>query len=144
MAQKEKRKSVLDLGTANPKQALFYNSRALYTAYGGAKGGGRRTPCASRLSAGRFAAGIRILIVRRTYPELQQNHIEPVLGSCRRGGGLQRDKPRFDIYKRLGHPVRALLAGPASGSTRGRSTTGFSSTRPRSLPSRSFACWAGA
>ncbi len=24
-------------------------------------------------------AGIRILIIRRTYPELQQNHIEPIL-----------------------------------------------------------------
>ncbi len=32
---------VLDLGESNPKQELFYQSRALYTAYGGAKGGGK-------------------------------------------------------------------------------------------------------
>ena len=29
-----------DPGTANPKQREFFRSRALYTAYGGAKGGG--------------------------------------------------------------------------------------------------------
>ena len=28
-------------GEANPKQMLFYQSRTLYTAYGGAKGGGK-------------------------------------------------------------------------------------------------------
>ena len=30
---------VWDPGTANPKQRQFFASRALYTAYGGAKGG---------------------------------------------------------------------------------------------------------
>ena len=33
----------LDLGTANPKQRLFYESRTLYTAYGGARGTMART-----------------------------------------------------------------------------------------------------
>jgi phage terminase large subunit len=70
----------IDLGAANPKQALFYRSRALYTAYGGAKGGGKTH--AVRVKAAGGAArypGIRILIVRRTYAELQQNHIEPLV-----------------------------------------------------------------
>ena len=32
---------VWDPGEANPKQKLFFASRSLYTAYGGAKGGGK-------------------------------------------------------------------------------------------------------
>jgi phage terminase large subunit len=71
---------VLDLGIANAKQLLFYRSRALYTAYGGAKGGGKTHAVRVKAVAGAARyPGIRILILRRTYPELQQNHIEPML-----------------------------------------------------------------
>ncbi len=70
----------LDLGEANPKQELFYQSRALYTAYGGAKGGGKTHAVRTKAVGGAVRwPGIRILILRRTYPELQQNHIEPIL-----------------------------------------------------------------
>jgi phage terminase large subunit len=80
MALKEKGMLVLDLGTANPKQAQFYESRTLYTAYGGAKGGGKTHAVRIKAVGGALRwPGIRILIVRRTYPELQQNHIEPAL-----------------------------------------------------------------
>ena len=60
---------IVDLGEANPKQAAFYRSTARYTAYGGARGGGKSH--AVRVLAVREAflyPGIRILIVRRTYP----------------------------------------------------------------------------
>lgn len=71
---------VLDLGEANPKQELFYQSRTLYTAYGGAKGGGKTHAIRTKAVGGAIQwPGIRILIVRRSYPELQQNHIEPIL-----------------------------------------------------------------
>ena len=70
----------LDLGQSNPKQELFYQSRTLYTAYGGAKGGGKTHAVRTKAVGGAIRwPGIRILILRRTYPELQQNHIEPVL-----------------------------------------------------------------
>ena len=70
----------LDLGASNPKQELFYQSRTLYTAYGGAKGGGKTHAVRTKAVGGAIRwPGIRILILRRTYPELQQNHIEPVL-----------------------------------------------------------------
>jgi len=73
-------KITIDLGTPNPKQALFYRSRALYTAYGGAKGGGKTHAIRVKAVGGALRwPGIRILIIRRTYPELQQNHIEPLL-----------------------------------------------------------------
>ncbi len=70
----------LELGEPNPKQELFYQSRTLYTAYGGAKGGGKTHAVRTKAVGGAIRwPGIRILILRRTYPELQQNHIEPIL-----------------------------------------------------------------
>ncbi len=67
-------------GTPSPKQKQFFESRARYTAYGGARGGGkswalRRKLCGMCL---RYA-GIRCLIVRRTYDELRSNHVTPFL-----------------------------------------------------------------
>ncbi len=70
----------IELGEVNPKQELFYQSRTPYTAYGGAKGGGKTHAVRTKAIGGAIRwPGIRILIVRRTYPELQQNHIEPIL-----------------------------------------------------------------
>lgn len=66
-----------DPGEANPKQLQFYMSRTLYTAYGGAKGGGKTHAVRTKAGMGAFGyPGIKILIMRRTYPELQKNHIE--------------------------------------------------------------------
>ena len=71
---------VWDPGEANPKQKLFFASRKLYTAYGGAKGGGKTWAVRTKALLGAYNySGIRILILRRTYPELQSNHIEPML-----------------------------------------------------------------
>lgn len=67
-------------GEANPKQKLFFESRKPYTAYGGAKGGGKTWAVRTKALLGAYYyEGIRILILRRTYPELQSNHIEPML-----------------------------------------------------------------
>ena len=69
-----------DPGVANPKQIEFFKSRALYTAYGGAKGGGKTWAVRTKAVGGAFTnAGIRILIMRRTYPELEENHIRPII-----------------------------------------------------------------
>jgi phage terminase large subunit len=58
---------------------LFVDSRTLYTAYGGARGGGKTHAVRYKAVGGAIRyEGIRILIIRRTYPELQQNHIEPI------------------------------------------------------------------
>ena len=58
------------------KQKLFLKANSKHIGFGGARGGGKswsvRTK--AKLLALRFA-GIRILIVRRTYPELINNHI---------------------------------------------------------------------
>lgn len=67
-------------GEANPKQLLFFQSRTLYTAYGGAKGGGKTWAVRVKAVGGALVnPGIRILIMRKTYPELEENHIRPIL-----------------------------------------------------------------
>lgn len=88
----------LDLGQLNPKQVLFYQSKAKYTAYGGARGGGKTHVMRIRAVMGAFRyPGIKILIVRRTYTELQSNHIEPILGL-----GLE---PNYAVYNRQLHKL---------------------------------------
>ena len=66
-------------GEANKKQLQFYQSRTLYTAYGGAKGGGKTHAVRIKAVGGAlFNPGIKILIMRETYPALEENHIRPI------------------------------------------------------------------
>lgn len=69
----------LVLGTPNAKQQEFLRSKVRYTSYGGARGGGKSWSVRfkSVLLALNYA-GITILVLRRTYPELLQNHILPL------------------------------------------------------------------
>ena len=66
----------IKLGYPSEKQRLFLADRHKYIAYGGARGGGKSWAVRTKavLLALRYE-GIRIGIVRRTYPELQNNHI---------------------------------------------------------------------
>ena len=61
------------------KQKLFLQARTKHIGFGGARGGGKswavRTK--AKLLCLRFS-GIKILIVRRTFPELINNHINPL------------------------------------------------------------------
>ncbi len=76
------REIIWNPGRANPKQREFFRSKTLYTAYGGAKGGGKTWAVRTKAIGGAiYYAGIRILIMRRTYPELEENHIQPMLRS---------------------------------------------------------------
>jgi len=71
---------IWDPGEASEKQKRFFNSRALYTAYGGAKGGGKTWAVRTKAVGGALTwPGIRILILRRTYSELEDNHIRPII-----------------------------------------------------------------
>lgn len=71
--------TTLRIDAPNEKQLAFFKARSRFVAYGGARGGGKswavRTKAA--LMAFRYA-GIRILILRRTFPELRENHILPM------------------------------------------------------------------
>ena len=63
----------------NERQKLFFMARRRFIGYGGARGGGKTWSVRMKamLLASRYA-GINILIIRRTYPELLQNHILPL------------------------------------------------------------------
>ena len=65
----------------SPKQAEFFRAREKYIAYGGARGGGKSW--AVRQKAKMLCLrynGIKCLIVRKTYPELINNHVAPLRG----------------------------------------------------------------
>lgn len=62
-----------------PKQEDFCKSKAKYTCYGGARGGGKSF--VARIKAillALFYPGIQILLLRRTYAELYKNHVLPL------------------------------------------------------------------
>lgn len=66
----------LDLSKTNEKQKLFFENEHKHVGFGGARGGGKSW--AVRMKSIMLAcsyAGIKILIVRQTYPELINNHI---------------------------------------------------------------------
>ena len=66
-------------GVPNERQRLFFASRARYTAYGGARGGGKSWALRRKLVAlCLHYPGIRCLLVRRSYAELKANHVRPL------------------------------------------------------------------
>ena len=69
----------INIPPPNPKQILFLEDEHRHVGFGGARGGGKSWVV--RVKADLLAlnhAGIRICIVRRTYPELIENHIKPM------------------------------------------------------------------
>lgn len=70
----------LDFGTLTDKQKEFMSAQTRFVGYGGARGGGKSH--AVRLKAVGMCfnyAGIKILIIRAHYPELEENLIRPIL-----------------------------------------------------------------
>lgn len=69
----------ITLPQPSEKQRLFLEDKHKFIAYGGARGGGKSW--AVRIKAILFCfryPGIKVMIVRKTYPELQENHILPI------------------------------------------------------------------
>lgn len=60
-------------------QRLFFTSEAKYVGYGGARGGGKSLAMRVKFALLAFNyAGIRLLLLRKTFPELEENHIKPL------------------------------------------------------------------
>ncbi len=71
-------------GYPQEKQKLFFDSRAKYTAYGGARGGGKSWALRRKLILMCLKYdGLSVLLIRRTYPELRENHVRPMLSELR-------------------------------------------------------------
>jgi len=67
-------------GYPNPRQQEFFRSKARHTAYGGARGGGKSWAMRRKLVmlALRYP-NLSLLLLRRTLPELNENHVRPLL-----------------------------------------------------------------
>lgn len=67
---------ILKMGTPQPKQIDFFADRHKHVAYGGARGGGKSWALREKLRLlAVYHAGIRILLIRRTYKEVTKNHL---------------------------------------------------------------------
>lgn len=89
MGKGEKTKE-LRIPRPNRKQELFLADGHKYIGYGGARGGGKSW--AVRVKAAMLClryAGIKVMIIRKTYPELRENHIIPLceMLGCAAGEG---------------------------------------------------------
>lgn len=71
-------------GTPQKKQLEFFMQKAKYVAYGGARGGGKSWALRRKLvlMCARFS-GISVLLIRRTYAELRDNHIRVLLAELK-------------------------------------------------------------
>ena len=66
----------LTLDNPNAKQKLFLTAKKKHIGYGGARGGGKSWAIRTKATIlGLAHKGIKMLIVRRTYEELKENHI---------------------------------------------------------------------
>ena len=71
----------IDLGRPNSQpQQEFFASRCKYTAYGGARGGGKTWASSRKAIGGALRwPGIKILMIRREYDDMRNSLIEPML-----------------------------------------------------------------
>ena len=64
------------IGNPSDKQKQFLKANTKHIGFGGARGGGKSWAVRAKAKLlALYYSGIRILIVRRTYPELINNHI---------------------------------------------------------------------
>lgn len=73
-------KKIVIPGVPNEKQKEFFRSQSRFTAYGGARGGGKSWALRRKLVGLCLVyPGIHCLLIRRSYPELRSNHLLPFL-----------------------------------------------------------------
>lgn len=104
----------IHLPAPNPKQARFLRCKKKYICFGGARGGGKSW--AVRVKALKLALrypGIRIMIVRRTYPELLNNHVRP-MRSMIPAGVASYNKSEKTYYFRNGSFVNFMYCASES------------------------------
>ena len=67
------------LGRPSEKQKLFLRDHHKHVGYGGSRGGGKSWSVrAKAIRLALYHPGIKIMIIRRTYPELMANHVKPL------------------------------------------------------------------
>lgn len=92
----------------NPKQKQFLLARQKYIAYGGARAGGKSWAVRIKALLGALLnSGIRILIMRRTYPELEATMIQPLLELI--GGAVMDGKPAGQLVADYNATMRTVF-----------------------------------
>lgn len=77
-------KKIVLCGSPQKKQTEFFMAQEKYIAYGGARGGGKSWALRRKIILLALAHdGISVLIIRRTYNELRDNHIRPMQNELR-------------------------------------------------------------
>lgn len=83
----------------NEKQKLFLQAKTKHVAFGGARGGGKSW--AVRTKAKLLATqhkGIKILIIRKTYPELMNNHVNVLIPELNGIASYNRSEKEFRFF----------------------------------------------
>lgn len=84
---------ILNIPQPNPKQKQFLQATSKYIAYGGARGGGKSWAVRVKVALmALYWQGIKILVLRRQYPDLVKNHIEPLRELLEPLGAKYNDK----------------------------------------------------
>ena len=84
----------------NEKQKLFLADTHKYVGYGGARGGGKSWAVRVKAIILAFSyPGIVQIIIRKTYPELQANHIKPLRAMLPDGSYKYNDSKKEIIFK---------------------------------------------
>ena len=82
-----------------PKQEEFFKASTTRIAYGGARGGGKSWAMRTKfILLALTYPGIQILLLRRTFPELRENHIIP-LQKVLKGIAVYRDSTKEFTFK---------------------------------------------
>ena len=101
----------LDIPMPSEKQMLFLKDDHRYVAFGGARGGGKSW--AVRVKAILLCykyPGIRVMIVRKTYPELRSNHITPLCEMLRCGADKRNRFASYnDSKKEISFPNGSMI-----------------------------------
>ena len=107
-------------GRRTQSRTNFCGAKKKYVAFGGARGGGEKLGGAvqGQLLAQRYP-GIRMLLVRRTMPEIEANHLETLRLELA-GTAVYRAEETVRVRERERIAVRVLRLRPGRGSLSGR------------------------
>ena len=92
-------------GLPHEKQRRFFETKARHVCYGGARGGGKSWAMRRKfvLLALRYD-GLQLLLLRRTLPELTENHVRPLLTEL--SGAVQYNKSQREFRFPNGSRIR--------------------------------------